>query len=154
MSTRSMIAYDDGNSVRMIYCHYDGYPDYNGKILAKHYTDPEKVKQLIDLGALSILGEEIGEKQDFDRGQTDNWCLAYGRDRGEDGCEARKYINLGYAVNVFNASGNDYMYAFDGKEWRYRHSGAKYWRSLSETMFEITPEADIYGDNALDEDFA
>lgn len=138
MSTRSMIAYDDGNSVRMIYCHYDGYPEHNGKILAKHYTDPEKVKQLIDLGALSILGEEIGEKQDFDRGQTDNWCLAYGRDRDEDFCEAQKYVNLKAAENAFNDSGADYMYVFDGTKWRYRSCNSKRWGDLNEAVLRIT----------------
>ena len=44
MGTRSTIGleYPDG-TVRGIYCHWDGYPDNNGKILVEHYTTPEKI---------------------------------------------------------------------------------------------------------------
>lgn len=137
MGTRSWIGYSTGDGVQMIYCHFDGYLEHNGKILAKHYTDPEKIQRLMDLGDLSILGEEIGEKQDFDRGQTDNWCLAYGRDRGEDFCEAQKYVNLKAAENAFKTSGADYMYVFDGTEWRYRGYGAKRWGNLSKAILNF-----------------
>src|SRR5262245_21370447 len=88
MSTRSLIAQqqDDG-SLRVIYCHYDGYPEHHGPILTEHYTDPVLVTALIDLGDLSVLAEQIGEPHNFDwrhefyRSGTDyntdrrnNWC--------------------------------------------------------------------------------
>ena len=40
MATRSTIALEfaDG-TVQQVYCHWDGYLDYNGKLLAEHYTD-------------------------------------------------------------------------------------------------------------------
>lgn len=91
MGTRSRIAVEDGESgaVRSIYCHWDGYPKHNGRILVDHYRDRAKVDQLMDLGDLSILGAEIGEKQDFDsRDRPGDWCLAFGRDRGETGVDA------------------------------------------------------------------
>mgnify|MGYP001178961423 CR=1 FL=1 len=97
MGTRSTIGMKkpDGGVVA-IYCHWDGYPAHNGDILNKHWTDTDKVAQLIGLGDLSSLGTEIGEKQDFDDrlGQDDNWCLAYGRDRGERDVDARHYKNV------------------------------------------------------------
>ena len=98
MGTRSTIALEfaDG-TVQQVYCHWDGYLSHNGKILQEHYSNPFKLKQLIQLGALSSLSTEIGEKHAFDnpgqygspeydayRKQTEHMCLFYARDRGED----------------------------------------------------------------------
>ena len=86
MATRSTIALEfaDG-TVQQVYCHWDGYLANNGQILLKHYSDPFKLRDLIDLGAISSLKPEIGEKQDFDKRETqnENWTLVYARDRGE-----------------------------------------------------------------------
>ena len=98
MATRSTIALEfaDG-TVEQIYCHWDGYLDNNGRILQEHYTDPFKLQQLIDLGAISSLGAEIGEKHSFDipfkygtpehtaeMERRRNITTFYARDRGED----------------------------------------------------------------------
>ena len=58
MSTNSRIGYlrEDGKVIS-IYCHWNGYTSYNGKILYKYYDTLDKVKKLIDLGSLSSLGE-------------------------------------------------------------------------------------------------
>ena len=63
MATRSRIGilHEDG-TVDSIYCHSDGYPEYNGKILHGHYRSPAKVKELISLGDISSLGEELEAK--------------------------------------------------------------------------------------------
>lgn len=107
MSTRSRIGMvqPDG-SVKSIYCHWDGYPQNNGIILIKHYTDIEKVKSLIELGSISSLGKNINPDpiggitakysltdgvqnvpangvHTFDSPQVDV-TVAYHRDRGED----------------------------------------------------------------------
>ena len=37
------------------YCHWDGYPEFNGKILVKYYQNREDVKELIDGGSMSSL---------------------------------------------------------------------------------------------------
>ena len=110
MATRSTIALEfaDG-SVQQIYCHWDGYLEHNGQILLKHYSDPFKLQRLIDLGAVSSLRPEIGEKQDFDNRQTQNedWCLVYARDRGED---LVKHTFKDYADYRANAQGEEYNY--------------------------------------------
>lgn len=97
MGTRSTIALEfaDG-TVQQVYCHWDGYLDYNGRILQEHYTDPFKLRDLIDLGDMSSLGASLGEKHAFDErhdAQTlaDTRCTFYARDRNESGCEARKF---------------------------------------------------------------
>ena len=60
MATRSTIALEfaDG-TVEQVYCHWDGYLENNGKILAKHYMDPFKVKELVALGGFSSLDTTV-----------------------------------------------------------------------------------------------
>ena len=97
MGTRSTIALEfaDG-TVQEVYCHWDGYLSHNGAILQEHYLDPFKLRDLIDLGGLSILGPEVGVKRPFDNpgkyGSPEyiafqnlyaNQCTFYTRDRGE-----------------------------------------------------------------------
>jgi hypothetical protein len=111
MGTRSTIALEfaDG-TVEQVYCHWDGYLEHNGKILAEHYSDPFKLRDLIDMGGISSLGKEIGEKHPFspaynetdaakraavqaayDAAHEAGWTTFYARDRGEEGVSARKF---------------------------------------------------------------
>ena len=100
MGTRSKVGVMVGDKCRAVYVHWDGYLDNNGAILAEHYMDPFKVRELMDLGDVSSLGPNIGTQHDFDipfqygtpeyqaeadrrRGIT----TFYGRDRGETGTE-------------------------------------------------------------------
>jgi len=125
-----MIAFDNGDSVYAIYCHFDGYVDGVGKTLFYHYSDIEKVEELMDLGNLSMLRPEIGEKQDFNNPTDKNWCLAYGRDRGETDQEAKEYLSVTEAK--MDCQGCDYFYVFDGNEWKVTQSGYNNWKSLNE----------------------
>lgn len=120
MATRSHIGVRQLNgTVDYIYCHYDGYPEHNGNILVNHYQNIDKVNQLLDLGDLSILSEEIGEQQNFNDRSThrDNWCLAYGRDRGEKNIEKRNASFTELLENDYV----DYLYIFDGDYWECYH---------------------------------
>lgn len=57
MATRSEIYLEkEDGTFDYVYCHWDGYPEWNGRILLKHYNDVEKVKALISLGSISSLG--------------------------------------------------------------------------------------------------
>ena len=62
MGTRSAIGHyvcsDDGwhDQVEWIYCHWDGYYDWMGKVLYTFYSTDARVKALIGLGFLSSLG--------------------------------------------------------------------------------------------------
>lgn len=125
MSTRSCIGIIDKETqeVTTIYVHFDGYPSGNGQILLDHYQDPEKVKQLIELGNLSSLGREIGEKVEFNGFFSDpeadhsRQCLAYGRDRGEEDEGSRTESLQEYAdeEDVWI----EWTYLFDGESWYY-----------------------------------
>jgi len=113
MATRSYIGVRNADaSVDYIYCHFDGYPDHNGAILREHYSNINRVNELLNLGDLSVLGQFIGEKMDFDKRIQDT-CLAYGRDRGESNVSKK---NSGYDELITDQS-VDYVYVFDGDYW-------------------------------------
>lgn len=116
MSTRCMIGkLLPDNTVRAIYCHFDGYPKYALEILRKSYTDEKKVDALLDLGDLSVLGSELGEKHDFDdRGSQGDVCTAYHRDRGED-IEKTGAKNM--LLIKFRKYPVDYCYLFENCFW-------------------------------------
>lgn len=122
MATRSTIAleYADG-TVQQVYCHWDGYLDNNGTILLNNYSDPFKLRDLIDLGDISSLGPNVGEKHSFDiqakYGTPEYEAEAearrdittfYGRDRGEEGTNARKFKD--YADYRKNGQFEEYNY--------------------------------------------
>lgn len=86
MSTRSNIAIKNADgSVISIYCHWDGYPTNNGRILLEHYKDEGKVRQLVSLGAISSLGKSVlpTGKHTKEKREPDV-VLAYNRDCHED----------------------------------------------------------------------
>jgi len=107
MATRSTIAleYADG-TVEQVYCHWDGYLAHNGQILLKHYSNPFVLQKLIDLGDISSLGKEIGEKHAFSQFElraeevqaykelTENWTTFYARDRGETGVDKKSFVDF------------------------------------------------------------
>ena len=117
MATRSTIAMrlEDG-SVRSVYCHFDGYPDGVGATLREHYTDPAKIQQLLDLGDLSVLDVEIGEKVDFN-GRPEGQCLFYGRDRGETGINARTHADENEWLGYRKGNACEYGYLWNGAWW-------------------------------------
>jgi len=56
MGTRSRIGYElPDHSVVSVYCHWDIYPEGNGKILVQHYLNRKDVQELIDGGSMSSL---------------------------------------------------------------------------------------------------
>jgi hypothetical protein len=126
MATRSTIAleYADG-TVGQIYCHWDGYLEYNGALLYKHYVDPFKTRELMDLGDLSSLKPEIGEQHAFGYHGTDmdaetyeklygNMCTFYGRDRGETGATAKTFKDFADYVENFQHEEYAYILRKDG----------------------------------------
>ena len=61
MGTRSRIGIQlQDNSVLSVYCHYDGYPEFNGRVLRDNYDTIEKVRNLIDGGDMSCTWTNAG----------------------------------------------------------------------------------------------
>ncbi len=133
MATRSNIGIvNDDGSVTGIYCHWDGYPEHNGKLLLKYYNTTGIVYELMDLGNLSSLNENLycdNNNHSFEN-PADGVCVAYGRDRGETGVESRVFNNISEFEKFAGNSWSDYQYLFNNGKWQYRnHNGT--WNELT-----------------------
>ena len=87
MSTGSLIAKEiDKNQYSVIYCHFDGYLEHNGKVLYEHYNDSNEVDRLLDLGFISFLDNRLEPDPNVEhsfKNKQDGVTLAYSRDRGD-----------------------------------------------------------------------
>ena len=62
MATRAMIAFlDDDKQLVTTYNHYDGYPEYLGKVLNKFYNDEDAAERLASEGYVFYLDIDTGE---------------------------------------------------------------------------------------------
>lgn len=123
MGTRSTIAIqNEDGSVTGIYVHWDGYMSHNGAILKDHYSSDERVQELLSHGQISSLGPEIGEQHPFDTycikeedrdPRWENWCLFYGRDRGETDVDAEHFASW---EDMLNTQGQEYNYIWEPKD--------------------------------------
>jgi hypothetical protein len=142
MSTRANIGLLRSNgTVRMIYTHWDGYPRHHGPILLKNFYTVEKVNALLDLGDLSILDESIEKPVGhcYDR-PADGHCVAYKRDRGEDGTDAKEVENESKALDLME----EYLYLFDERTNRWKvsdHDSVYIWLDkVEEVQKQMPPE--------------
>jgi len=142
MATRSNIAIVNGDkSITSIYCHWDGYVEYVGKILFNYYTTSARVNKLMQLGNLSQLCEDMCplptiDYHTFDNPQS-NVCVAYGRDRGEKDQEAIVFEDLGEFEDSVKNSWVDYQYLFEDNKWMYRNvNNTLGWRELTSEVCE------------------
>lgn len=120
MTTHAIIARrNDGGHFHAIYLHRDGHPEGAGATLAEHYTDQGKIDALIDLGNISSLGRDIGEKHDFYAPADENVTTAYGRDRGETGVDAADYPTYRRLRAAARCAGAEWLYVWNGSIWRF-----------------------------------
>jgi hypothetical protein len=133
MATRSNIGIvNDDGSVTGIYCHWDGYPEHNGKLLLNHYNTSGIVNELMDLGSLSSLNKNLycDDNNHSFNNPADGVCVAYGRDLGETGTNSRTFDNISEFEEFAGNSAADYQYLFNNGKWQYRnHNGT--WNELT-----------------------
>jgi hypothetical protein len=133
MGTRSTIALEfaDG-SVEQVYCHWDGYLSYNGHLLAKHYSNPFILRDLIDLGDISSLKPTVGTKHSFSHFDTEmdqkeyetlygEMTTFYGRDRGETGADKKKFVDFQHYLVKHQYEEYEYILRKDGNWYVKQH---------------------------------
>jgi len=76
MGTRSRVGVMHGTVCKSVYCHYDGYLEYTGELLHKHYDS-------VKANALVARGDNSGVKETVEE-------MNFYTDRGEE--------NVGYSV--------------------------------------------------------
>jgi hypothetical protein len=131
MGTRSAIGVKHGDVVKAVYCHYDGYPEYMGRVLTLYYQDSIKVNKLISMGDMSSIGAAIGSKHAFndrsnylDNGVAEQ-CTFYARDRGEEDVDFRTFQSEQDFLDNFNA-GEEFHYLFKDGAWYYSENGNEF----------------------------
>ena len=109
MGTRSRIGIElsDG-SILSVYHHWDGYPEWLGRILNTHYNTKEEVEQLIDGGDMS----SCWTTDRWDTKLNEEYGPEYYSQRGED-CPPRYDLNL----KTYLDSGEEFAYLFTNDEW-------------------------------------
>ena len=143
MATRSTIAviHQDG-TVSQVYVHWDGYLEFNGKLLIENYATQELAESLVAPGDLSSLSKTVGVQHPFgyhgsEYSQDEYYALFgdmntyYGRDRGETGTEVKRYNDVYEYLDKFQRE--EYNYLFNGTSWGYQAY------DMTEYV-EVTPE--------------
>lgn len=109
MATRSRIGIElsDG-SVLSAYHHWDGYPEWLGRILKTHYNSEELVTKLIDGGDMSCCWTD----ERWDDSADGTYGPEYYSQRGED-CPPRHDEDLAQ----FFTDNEEYAYVFRNGRW-------------------------------------
>ena len=111
MATRSRIGIElkDG-SVLSAYHHWDGYPEWLGRILNNHYATKEQAADLIDGGDMSSCWNDTVWGKDRTDGQK--YGPEYYSQRGEN-CPPR----YDETREEFLSDGEEYSYIFTSAGW-------------------------------------
>jgi len=111
MATRSRVALElaDG-SILSAYHHWDGYPQWLGRILNTHYNSRQKAAELIDGGDMSSCWNDTVWGKSRTDGQK--YGPEYYSQRGED-CPPR----YDETREEFLSDGEEYSYIFTSAGW-------------------------------------
>lgn len=153
MATRSAIGVAYGDVIKAVYCHWDGYPEYNGKILVESYDRP-KASELLTHGDISSLRPEIGVEHPFSRFETEisdeaydklygDMCTFYHRDRGEELREWRVFDTSEAMIEHFQGNGCEYYYILGNDGQWYVNPYGNGWKKLSEVLESINEEESV-----------
>ena len=123
MGTRSRIGIQlSDESILSVYCHWDGYPKFNGVKLVENFNTREKVKELIDGGDISSLWTNERWSNDLLDRHRDVYGPQYYSQRGED-CPPR-------------LDANKYDYLANGEEYAYIYTLNNEWVCYNRYQFE------------------
>jgi len=113
MSTRSRIGLElpDG-SILSAYHHWDGYPEWLGRILNTHYNTKEKVAELIDGGDMSSCWTNERWSNDLLDRHREEYGPQYYSQRGEDSPP-----RLDADMEEFFSDNEEYSYIFRNGNW-------------------------------------
>ena len=119
MGTRSRIGIQLADeSILSVYCHWDGYPSFNGVKLVENFNTREKVEALVDGGDISALWTNLG----WNNETLPETGPLYYSSRGED-CPPR-------------LDANKYDYLADGEEYAYIYTLNDEWVCYNRYQFE------------------
>ena len=119
MGTRSRIGIQLADeSILSVYCHWDGYPSFNGVKLVENFNTREKVEALVDGGDISALWTNLG----WNNETLPETGPLYYSSRGED--------------RPPHLDANKYDYLADGEEYAYIYTLNDEWVCYNRYQFE------------------
>ena len=137
MGTRSAIGVMHGDKAKVVYCHWDGYVDYNGRILQEHYNSA-KANHLVALGNISSLKRNIeipeGVEHSFNEPANDI-TVFYGRDRGEEGQEFEVCFSDAEMYDKFPYC--EYFYIMKDGVWFVSEGAGTEWLHLEDELAKL-----------------
>ena len=111
MATRSRIGIQLADeSILSVYHHWDGYPEWLGRILKTHYNGKSLASELIDGGDMSTCWTDSR----WDDSADGSYGPQYYSQRGQD-CPPRLDADL--AEYLLPGIGEEYHYLFRNGEW-------------------------------------
>ena len=111
MGTRSRIGIQLADqSILSVYCHWDGYPDFNGVKLQEHFNSYELAAELIDGGDISCLWTNAGWNNEV----LPEVGPQYYTSRGDEYNPPRLDSNL---KQYLTDGAEEYAYIFKDDEW-------------------------------------
>lgn len=115
MGTRSRIGIQlkDG-SILSAYHHWDGYPEWLGRILVTHYNSYDQASELIDGGDMSSCWTNERWSNDLLDRHRDKYGAQYYSQRGEE-CPPRHDADL--CEYLLPDGSEEYAYLFANNEW-------------------------------------
>ena len=138
MATRSTISIiNNDNTITSVYCHWDGYIAYNGKLLLLFYNNEAQVRALLEMGNISILDKTINKPEDIiNSGDKNGFTIFYGRDRCEKNTESITFKNLADFKQHFE----EYNYVFYKNKWHLYDQKSDQLKDLIEVIKTEYPE--------------
>jgi hypothetical protein len=133
MATRSRIGIElPDHSVVSVYCHWDGYPEGNGKTLVQHYLNREDVQELIDGGSMSHLRTRGEWNSKALRDEKGEWiCDAAGYLKYENDREPQPlyHTERGEELNIMHSSFDEFVSGnLGGEEYAYLYNLDDNWK--------------------------
>lgn len=116
MGTRSRIGIQlKDDSILSVYCHYDGYPSFNGKVLREFYNTKEKVSQLINGGNMSCTWTNAGWNNETLPEMGPLYYTMRGESIEDNAPELNK--NKSEYLKTADDCGEEYAYLFTSAGW-------------------------------------
>jgi hypothetical protein len=111
MATRSRIGIQlKDDSILSVYCHWDGYPEFNGVKLVEHFNSYDKASELIDGGDISALWTNAG----WNNETLEETGPLYYSSRGED---LAPRLDSDLCEYLLPAGAEEYHYLFTNGQW-------------------------------------
>jgi hypothetical protein len=122
-----------GTTCKSVYCHYDGYLEYTGKLLLDHYNSAT-ANQLVARGDNSGVQKSLED-------------MNFYRDRGEDNVSWQVAHTFEEFLEQVDNCGGEYYYIMRDGEW---YAGCIY-DTNSLVMNGLTPLADALAANTIEQ---